>query len=84
MLTTHEVHQVLQARGIQQDFPLFHTMYKIVTGELPPSAVADYRVSATKVAILLVLKNKCPLGVVDLRYSFDGCMLVFVQGLLRI
>lgn len=43
VLTSHEVQQVLVARQWEKRFPLFTTIHKIASQELPPSAIIDYQ-----------------------------------------
>eukprot|EP00894_Picocystis_sp_ML_P001184 jgi/Pico_ML_1/51701/g271.t1 len=43
VLTSHEVQQVIVARQWEKRFPLFTTIHKIASQELPPSAIIDYR-----------------------------------------
>jgi glycerol-3-phosphate dehydrogenase (NAD+) len=43
VLTSFEVQEILRRKGIEADFPLFTTIYKISKLELPPGEIIRYR-----------------------------------------
>ncbi|MCO5566450.1 hypothetical protein L7F22_020127 [Adiantum nelumboides] len=49
--TAAELFEVLKARKWQDQFPLFTTVHKIATGELPPSAVVEYSEHAPRMVV---------------------------------
>lgn len=45
VLTSNEVQEVLRVRGWEADYPFFTTVNRVLNGQLPPSAVVEYRKS---------------------------------------
>ncbi|BDA43327.1 probable glycerol-3-phosphate dehydrogenase [NAD(+)], cytoplasmic at C-terminar half [Coccomyxa sp. Obi] len=48
VLTSDEVQSILQVRGWEADYPLFTTVNGIVNGQLPPTAITEYKSAAIK------------------------------------
>lgn len=42
VLTSDEVHEVLVRRGIEKQFPLFHTINRIVNGKIAPAKLVEF------------------------------------------